>query len=276
MDPVARALWFIESHLGGEVTLDDIADASGVSRFHLSRAFSAALGRSAMRYLRGRRLSEAARKLADGAPDILSVALEAGYGSHEAFSRAFRDQFGVSPDELRAQRRTDHIKLVEPILMEQDIEVRLEPPRFVERKATLIAGLGQRFEYENRDAIPALWERFRAYRGNISGEIDGAAYGVVANSDDKGFDYICGVEVADFSDIDAALAKIRIPPQKYVVFAHCDHISTIRNTMHAIWAKWLPQSGHTVADAPTLERYGKEFDAHGGSGGLEIWIPIKG
>lgn len=276
MDPVAKALWFIESHLGGDVSLDDIAEASGVSRFHLSRAFSATLGRSVMRYLRGRRLSEAARVLASGAPDILAVALEAGYGSHEAFTRAFRDQFGLTPDQLRAEGRVENIELVEPIMMPQNIDVKLKPPRFVQGRAMLIAGLGQRFEYENMDGIPALWERFHAYLGNMEGEIEGVAYGVMANSDDKGFDYICGAEVADFSDIDPALTRIRIPPQKYAVFAHRDHISTIRNTMHAIWTRWLPESGHEVADAPTRERYGREFDPRSGGGGLEIWIPIKG
>lgn len=276
MDPVAKALWFIESHLGGDVSLDDIAEASGVSRFHLSRAFSATLGRSVMRYLRGRRLSEAARALAGGAPDILSVALEAGYGSHEAFTRAFRDQFGMTPEQLRAQGRIEGIELVEPIVMQQNIDVKLEPPRFVQGRPMLVAGLGQRFEYENMDGIPALWERFHAHLGNMAGEVEGVAYGVMANSDDKGFDYICGAEVADFSDIDPALTRIRIPPQKYAVFSHRDHISTIRNTMHAIWAGWLPQSGHEVADAPSLERYGREFDPRSGTGGLEIWIPIKG
>ena len=51
-----------------------------------------------MRYMRGRRLSEAARVLANGGADILTVALDFGYGSHEAFTRAFRrSQFGVNP-----------------------------------------------------------------------------------------------------------------------------------------------------------------------------------
>jgi AraC family transcriptional regulator len=54
-----------------------------------------------MHYARGRRLSEAARALAAGAPNILEVALAAGYGSHEAFTRAFRRQFGVPPEALR-------------------------------------------------------------------------------------------------------------------------------------------------------------------------------
>ena len=93
MNPVGKALWFVESHFGSELALADIAQAAGVSRFHMTRAFSAATGLSVMQYMRGRRLSEAAKVLANGARDILSVALDAGYNSHEAFTRAFRDEY---------------------------------------------------------------------------------------------------------------------------------------------------------------------------------------
>ena len=101
MHPVERALWFIENRISGDISLQAIAASAGVSSHHLARAFGAATGQSLMRYARGRRLSEAARSLAAGAPDILAVALDAGYGSHEAFTRAFREQFGV---KLRIQR----------------------------------------------------------------------------------------------------------------------------------------------------------------------------
>ena len=40
--------------------------------------------------------------------------------------------------------------------------------------------------------------------------------------------------------------------------------------------KWLPESGHEVADAPDFERYGPEFDPTTGNGGLEVWVPLKG
>jgi AraC family transcriptional regulator len=76
--PVGKALWFIETRLASVLSLADIAANSGVSRFHLLRAFGVATGQSVMRYVRARRLSEAARRLADGAPDILTVALNAG------------------------------------------------------------------------------------------------------------------------------------------------------------------------------------------------------
>jgi AraC family transcriptional regulator len=118
MNPAQKALWFIESHLSSELTLDDISGVAGVSRFHMVRAFAAATGLSVMRYVRARRLSEAARALASGAPDILSLALDADYSSHEAFTRAFRDQFGLSPETVRSLVCIDDIKLQEPIQMD--------------------------------------------------------------------------------------------------------------------------------------------------------------
>src|SRR6185312_15540729 len=118
MNPVGRALWYIESHFSNELSLEEIATMGGVTRFHMTRTFAAATGRSIMRYVRGRRLTEAARALSGGAPDILALAIEAGYGSHEAFTRAFRDQFGITPEDVRAQRRLDNLNLVEPIKMD--------------------------------------------------------------------------------------------------------------------------------------------------------------
>ena len=74
--PVERALWFIENRLGGEISLESIAKSVGVTDHHLARAFGAVTGQTLMRYVRGRRLTEAARSLAAGEPDILQVALD--------------------------------------------------------------------------------------------------------------------------------------------------------------------------------------------------------
>lgn len=277
MNPVDKALWYVENHFGRELDLDEIAAVAGVSRFHLTRAFGEATGYPVMRYLRARRLTEAARSLADGAGDILGVALEAGYGSHEAFTRAFREQFGLTPESLRARRRLDNLALTEPIKMKETLLAKLEPPRLETGRALLIAGLRERYDCDSSKNIPALWQRFGPHIGNIPGQKGHVAYGVCCNADDDGnFDYIAGVEVGGFSDLPAEFARLRIPAQRYAVFAHRDHVSSIRRTMNTIWSKWLPESGHEVADAPLFERYGEEFDPRSGMGGFEIWIPLKG
>src|SRR5258706_7005711 len=130
MNPVGKALWFSDGHFAAELTLEEIAGVSGASRYYLTRAFAAATGRSIMRYVRARRLTEAARSLANGAPDILAVALDAGYGSHEAFTRAFREEFDRTPEVIRAQRNLDNINLVEPIKMDEMPTTSLALPRF--------------------------------------------------------------------------------------------------------------------------------------------------
>ena len=276
MTPVGKALWFIESHFAGEISLGAIAEVAGVSRYHVTRAFGEATGFSVMRYVRGRRLSEAAKALADGAPDILAVALDAGYGSHEAFTRAFRDQFGPAPEQVRAQRHLDNIALVEPIKMDTTVLPDLKPPRFEELKPLLVAGLSERYDCESSKAIPAQWQRFAPHIGNIAGQVGWTAYGVRHNCDEDGnFDYTAGVEVASFSALPSEFGRVRIPAQRYAVFSHADHVSTIRRTIVTIWNKWLPGSGLQVADAPDFERYGESFDPRTGMGGLEIWIPIK-
>src|SRR5947199_3232749 len=138
MNPAQKALWFIESHLASALTLDEVAAIAGVSRFHIVRAFASATGWSVMRYVRARRLSEAARALANGAPDILTVALEADYGSHEAFTRAFRDHFGLTPEAVRSSTRLDTLTLQEPIIMDSTLIDNLQAPRFQTAKPLLV------------------------------------------------------------------------------------------------------------------------------------------
>src|ERR1700677_4690866 len=156
-----RALWVIERNLHQELTLAAIAQACEVSRYHLAHAFGSATGRSVMDYARGRRLSEAARALRAGAPDILTVALEAGYASHEAFSRAFRAQFGLTPEELRRKASLDGIALVNVMHLPAPARASLEPAEIVTDGPFSVGGLSQRSSFSAAPtAIPAQWQRF--------------------------------------------------------------------------------------------------------------------
>ena len=209
MDPVKTAIWCIESSFTAELTLDEIAQVSGVSRFHLSRAFGVATGRSVMRYVRERRLSEAARQLADGAPDILTVALDWGYGSHEAFTRAFREQFGVTPEELRARRDLSSLALVEPLPMHDITPAPIAEPRIVTGKPLLIAGFSGHFSMDKTQGIPLLWQKIAPHFGHIPGQSGYVAYGASYNCDENGaFDYIAGTEVSFFGDLTDEFARL--------------------------------------------------------------------
>jgi AraC family transcriptional regulator len=280
MDAVKKALWYIESHSAGPLTLGDVADASGLSRFYLTRVFPVATGHTVFGYLRGRRLTEAARELVGGAPDILSVALDAGYGSHEAFTRAFRDFSGLTPEEVRARRTLDNLPLVEAIRMSDLPVIDLAPPTFREAGTMLIAGLRQYYTYEERGGIPAQWQRFQPHLGHIPGGVGESAYGIcmsAAPDDREGFDYICGVAVKSLDELPEGLSGLRLPARRYAVFWHGDHISTIGSTCAAIFSEWLPKSGEKTAEGPLMmiEHYDPRFDPKTGMGGMEIWIPLQ-
>ncbi|PCE33488.1 AraC family transcriptional regulator [Burkholderia ubonensis] len=276
MNPVGKALWFIENELGDELTLDRISANCGMTRFGFSRNFSMSTGWPVMRYVRSRRLTRAARTLVQGAPDILHVALDAGYGSHEAFTRAFRDLFGVTPDEVRARHSLAGLSLVEPLRMKELKIVDLAPPRFEVSEKRLIAGMSGRFTFETNEGIPALWQTFIPYIGNLPDQVGGVTYGVCCNPEaDGSFEYVAGVEVTRRDRLPASFRCVEIEPQRYAVFEHRGHISTVHQTFHSIWNGWLPTSGLKAAEAPEFERYSEDFDPVAGTGVLEIWLPIE-
>ncbi|MEO0983744.1 MAG: AraC family transcriptional regulator [Pseudomonadota bacterium] len=276
MIPVQKALWFVETHFADELTLAEVADAVGVTPYHLTRAFAAATGWSLMKYVRARRLSEAAKTLARGAPDILSIAISVGYGSHEAFTRAFRDQFGVAPNRVRDGADATPLKLTEPIMMNEALLDDLAPPRFEDGRARRIAGLMQRYDDDASAAgIPAQWQRFAPHIGQVDGQQGGLTYGVCKTIGEAGgIDYLAGVEVSASADLPPEFETIDLAPQRYAVFRHEGHISEIRRTWRTIFEKWLPASGEQLAGAPDFELYSEDFDPVAGTGDIEIWLPI--
>jgi len=273
MQPVDAALWYLESHYKEDVTLDAVAAIAGVSRFHLARAFRFVTGHTVIGYLRGRRLSEAARRLAAGDIDVLDVALDCGYGSHEAFTRAFREQFGVTPQRVRRTGNVNELELLEAMRMNRHTQASVDPARIVDGKAMLIAGISRTHRGSNA-GMPAQWQDFTPYLGHIRGQADDCTYGVLHNDTEGSIDYLTGVAVRDLTGLPAEFAHLRIPPQRYAVFAHRGHIATIGETWGAIWSDWFPRSGHEATDAPMFERYPETFDGHTGNGGFEIWIPL--
>jgi AraC family transcriptional regulator len=277
MTLTSKALWIIERNLNRLQMLADIAEACGVSSYHLAHAFGQTTGMSVMQYVRGRRLTEAATLLASGAPDILSLALHSGYNSHEAFSRAFRAQFGVTPEMVRRTATTEELAMIKPIDPTARTAATIAPPRFEQGGEIMAVGLAQRHPFSNPSDIPAQWQRFMAtlYAG-IPHKRETPPISIVGDMDDDGnFEYVCAAEVSTFSSTPRGLIEVTLTPHRYAVFSHDVHVSGIGATYDAIWNDWLPSSGTSVANAPWIERHKSTFNPQTGMGGVEIWIPVE-
>lgn len=98
---VQPALAFAAAHLDEDVSLDALAAQAGLSPFHLHRVFSAAAGETPKQFTLRLRLGRAAAMLLISNESVLNVALSCGFQSHEAFCRAFRSRFGMSPSTYR-------------------------------------------------------------------------------------------------------------------------------------------------------------------------------
>ena len=276
MDTVQKALWYVETHSRQSLTLEQVASAVQVSPHHLTRAFAAVMGTPLMRYVRRRRLSEAAKQLAVGATDIMAVALDHGYGSHEAFSRAFKEEFRVTPESVRSQGNLNNLALTEPIAMSTTPAPQLGAPRIETLPPKRLAGIVERYNFETPTGFANQWQRFAPYRGHIVKQIGHEMYGVNYNFDDEGrFDYLSGVEVNDHTELPFGLVQLDLPEQKCAVFSYGGHVAEIRTVLAAIWSEALPASGYEAAPGFAIEKLGDQLDPTTGLGEFEIWLAVQ-
>jgi AraC family transcriptional regulator len=178
----------------------------------------------------------------------------------------------------RSLKNSEFKKQIEEIMSTKtDQKLELEAPRLVNGKALLIAGL--REQTERGAGIPELWQRLMTHK--IPNQVGREAYGLNFNtrSGTGNFEYMAGVEVSNASGLPGGFSHVNIPLQTYAAFTHHGHVSTVFETCQKI-AEWLPKSDYqcvdSVAGSPDFfERYGQEFNPQTGTGGIEIWVPIK-
>jgi AraC family transcriptional regulator len=102
---ILRVLVHIQQHLDETFDLEELARLACFSPFQFHRIFRGMTGEPVHAHVRRLRLERAARQLLESNKDVLSIALDAGYESQEAFSRAFRSRFDVAPASWRRAQR---------------------------------------------------------------------------------------------------------------------------------------------------------------------------
>ena len=102
---ILKVLVHIQRHLDEPLSLEELAGVAHFSPFHFHRVFKAVVGESVMQHVRRLRLECAVQQLVFTDQAVTAIALDAGYETHEGFTRAFKAMFGRSPSSLRTEAR---------------------------------------------------------------------------------------------------------------------------------------------------------------------------
>ena len=266
---VQRTIECIASRLDEVPEYDALARDAGLSSFQFHRLFAGMVGETATELARRLRLERAAWNLANTNTPIIDIALDAGFESHEAFTRAFRLRYDTSPSGFRS-RSYPRIEL--PARCGVHYSPRGEVPAFIPRqsgghmqvdiKSMPGARLGTVRHIGPYNQIPTAFATLGRTLGPQAGELmqRGSAMMAMYHDDPETvpLDRLrsdAGVVIPDGMSMPAGLVEQHLAAGQYACTLHIGPYERIGDTWARLLGEWLPASGHRMGAGPSYERY---------------------
>ena len=274
----------VESGQAEELDVAALASAHGTTEYHLRRMFSALAGMPLSEYVRRRRMTLAAAELTGAAPSLLDVAVRHGYGSVEAFGRAFRAVHGISPAEAR---RDGGPLRTQPTLRFR-LSVEGSTPMDVtitHRPAFVLAGHATQVPLQHVGVNPRIQEHIAAIppeeHVRLKQLSDTEPTGILAVTADVEPDapegtpltYLHGVALQESTAVPDDLDALRQDAGTWAVFAADGPFpETLQNLWAATATEWFPSNPWRLRPGPSVVRY-REF--RGDTAACELWLPVE-
>lgn len=247
-----KVLVYIEQHLDDELTIESLAQLAHFSAFHFHRLFSVYVGESLNGYIRRLRLERAAGKLKSSKLDVTTIALDAGYATHSAFSQAFRKRWGETPTRYRIGSM-EHELQIRLNLKQKDFKMEVKLVQRKEDEVLFIRRFGNYHE-SAPEAFKAL-NTFIQAKGLAPDQMK--FYGIahdnpeVINDEEKCRFDSCIVAPPGIQP-EGEVAIQRLPAGLYARFTHIGSCNDLPITYDYIYGVWYPQSNKMLADRPCL------------------------
>ncbi|WP_454020149.1 AraC family transcriptional regulator [Azospirillum sp. Marseille-Q6669] len=249
---IERVIDHIAAHLDETLELERLAAVACFSPYHFHRIYRAMAGETAADTLRRLRLHRAAGDLVKGGDGMEQVARRAGYGSVEAFTRAFGQVYGLSPGAYRRQGR-----LVPPSDQPPDEERSMHDVTIRDLPPLRVAAMAHQGPYMN---IGTTFERLYAWaagRGLVGPETRSFAL-YYDDPESVPADHLRS-EAALLVDgpipEDGPVRARDIPGGRHAVLIHKGPYAELERPYRWLYRDWLPSSGHAPADRPCVEEY---------------------
>jgi AraC family transcriptional regulator len=261
---ILRVLVHIQHHLSDAVSVDDLAAVAHFSPYHFHRIFRGMVGETVMDHVRRLRLERAAHRLRFGDEPVTRVAFDAGYETHEAFTRAFGARFGASPSRFRETRRPPWINA--PSGVHYDPVGRLndfhplqsgEPPVDVRIETIPVLRVAFMRHTGPYQEVKETWEKLMAWAGP-RGLLAGAPQILGVPLDDPEVTppdkvrYDACIVVDDRIRPEGEVGVQQVGGGEYAVATHRGPYRAVGETFARLCGEWLPGSGRELRPAPPL------------------------
>lgn len=262
-ETIVASINYIENNINNNISLDDIAFNTNISKFYLHRIFKTLTGEPIMEYVLARKLSESIDELVYSDKRIIDIAMDYGFSYEQSYIRAFKKKFGCTPLKLRSDKSFLMLDLKEKIdindILIVDNAITYKPHFSFAQKFYLV-GDKHKILSKSGDKTANIYGKdfFYNHKGKVGNSINPHVYfGYTdwSGSNNGYIYYVPSVQVRDLSQIPAGMEGICVPAHKYVVFRFVgffrpDDISGrhVGRLLVQLYSRWIKNSGYKIAD----------------------------
>lgn len=266
---VQAAIDHIVAHLDDALDLETLSANACLSPFHFHRVFRGMVGETPLELARRLRIERAARQLLDSDRAVTEIAFDAGYETHEAFTRAFRACYSTSPSGFR-ERKHPQVEIAAPCGVH--FIAGGEAPAFIPRDSG-----GRNMDVEIKEMpelrvgavrhvgpynqIPEAFERLGAIAGpaGLFQQPGAACLGIFHDDPEStpadALRSDAAIVVPDGVPMPGELTERRLPAGRYAHTLHVGPYEELGDVWVRFMGEWLPDSGHRMGDGVSYEIY---------------------
>lgn len=280
LERLNQAMEHIERHLDQAIEADELARITATSEYHLRRMFSALSGMPLSEYIRRRRLTLAGAEVLAGRETLLDIAVRYGYGSGEAFARAFRAMHGIGPGEARrtGAALSSQSRMAFRLTIEGSSSMRY---RIVDKPAFTVAGPKARVPLVHAGPNQAIMDFVRGIDPQTLESLeklsDQEPHGIVAVCDDLDPSRAEGTELDYYHGVITSAAPesaLAVPAGTWAVFTASGSMpQAIQELWRDVFTEWFPSNAYRSRSGPEILRVRMSPDNTEAE--AELWLPVE-